>query len=98
MGLTAEIAKSVGVNVRINGSEELISAKDMETFLDETEDRKQRILGIEGFMCDGENRVPDMSAIADLSNLNTSSASIAEARRFLRSLGGGERFFEITFE
>lgn len=96
MGLTSEIAASVGVDVRRAGSVELIASRDAEAFLDECARRGIRVLGFEGFrITDGETR-SDMSAIADLSDVREPMESIDEARLTVTAVAQPELMLEFT--
>ena len=100
MGLTSEIAHLVGVKtVNANGMN-LVSADDMDKFLDAVNQRGARILGIDGYFVQGENVIPDMDAIADFSDF--AGAEIADtvsaSQLFLASLHKkSDLCFDITF-
>lgn len=96
MGLTSEIAASVGMDVRRAGSLELIASADAEALLDECARRGIRVLGFEGFrLVDGETR-PDMSAIADLSDVTEPAESVEETRAIVAALAGPDLMLEFT--
>lgn len=96
MGLTSEIATSVGVDVHPVGSLELITSRDADALLDECARRGIRVLGFEGFrLTDGETR-SDMSVIADLSDVTVPSESIDEARVIVAALADPELMLEFT--
>lgn len=96
MGLTAELATAVGIPVRRTGSLELIPSFDAAAFLDECSKAGVRVLGFEGFrMTDGETR-PDMSAIADLSDVEDPTASVEEARIIVDEIAASDLLLEFT--
>ena len=96
MGLTSEIASYLGMEVRRAGSLELIASSDAEALLDECARRGVRVLGFEGFrLADGETR-PDMSAIADLSDVTEPAESVEEARAIVGALAEPELMLEFT--
>lgn len=96
MGLTAELAGSVGIPVQRSGSLELIASSDANGFLDECARAGVRVLGIEGFrLADAETR-PDTSAIADLSAIEDPNASVEEARAAVVEISEPDLSLEFT--
>lgn len=64
--------------------------------LDECATAGVRVLGLEGFrLADGETR-PDMSAIADLSDVEDPAASVEEARAVVSEIEGPDLMLEFT--
>lgn len=96
MGLTAELAAGVGIRVHRSGSLELIPSSEAARLLDECATAGVRVLGLEGFrLADGETR-PDMSAIADLSDVEDPAASVEEARAVVSEIEGPDLMLEFT--
>ncbi len=96
MGLTAELAAALGIPVRRTGSLELIPSSDAATLLDECSKAGVRVLGFEGFrVTDGETR-PDMSAIADLSDVEDPTESVEEARTIVDQIVAPDLLLEFT--
>jgi hypothetical protein len=96
VGLTADLAATVGIPVRQVGSLELIAAGDSGPFLDACSAAGIRVLGIEGFrLSEGVTR-PDMSAIADLSRIEKSSESVEAARSFVQEVATSDLMLEFT--
>ena len=96
MGLTAEIGRGIGIDVRLRGALELISSKDAALFLDACSSAQVRVLGIEGFELEAIEIRPDMSAIADFSAIEDPLASVEEARRFVEELPSTDLFLDFT--
>ncbi|MDP8910202.1 MAG: hypothetical protein M3N47_14050 [Chloroflexota bacterium] len=96
MGLTTELASSVGIPVRRAGSLELITWFDAAAFLDECSKAGVRVLGVEGFRLPGGKTLPDMSAIADLSDVADPAESVAEARKLVAEIGAPDLLLEFT--
>jgi len=100
MGLTSEIASSVGIRVYRNGPMELVASADLGRFLEEVRTRGLRVLGLEGFRIVGSSLVPEMDAIADLSAIPCSAASedtVDEALQFLCDVASLNLFYEVSF-
>lgn len=96
MGLTAELAAAVGIPVRRTGSLELVRSLDAVAFLDECSKAGVRVLGFEGFrITDGETR-PDISAIADLSDVEDPTESVEEARTIVDDIAAPALLLEFT--
>ncbi|MCP4674702.1 MAG: hypothetical protein GY854_04140 [Deltaproteobacteria bacterium] len=96
MGLIDTLARHSGLQLRKVGSLQLVAFPDVQYFLDACMAAGILVIGIEGFSTeDGEVR-PDMSAIADFSELTRSSQSIVEARMFVDSVGRPEMLFDFT--
>jgi hypothetical protein len=98
VGLIAEIAFSLGIDVRYSGSTELVGASDIVRCLEALRGRNVRILGLEGFRISGSHVVPEMNAIADFSVMNdrgTALSSVDEAVRFVSEFGDPDLFYEV---
>ena len=98
MGLTSRIAQTVGVDVVLTGSMELISHRHVARFLDGCDARDVLILGIEGFRVEGHTVEPDMGAILDCSNVSRPDESRAAARLFIESMAAAELAYEFVFQ
>jgi len=102
MGLTARIASAAGISLKSAGSLQLVSSKDTDAFLGAASTEHVAILGIEGFHLEGSRIVPDMSAIADFSELPRDEefmgATIEEARTFLRSFAQADMYFDFLLD
>jgi hypothetical protein len=83
--VASEIARQASVRPHVVGRAELIARDDVPRFLDACERAKGVVVGIEGFRIMGDRIEPDMSSIADFSELTDSARSIVEARRFVES-------------
>ncbi len=95
MGLTANLARRAGLRLKKVGGLQLVAFPDVQDFLDACMAAEVLVLGIEGFSSeDGEVR-PDMSAIADFSELTSSSHSVVEARMFVDSVGRPGMLFDF---
>lgn len=96
MGLTDTLARRAGLRLRKVGGLQLIAFPDVQDFLDACMAAEVLVLGVEGFSFeDGEVR-PDMSAIADFSELTSSNQSVVEARIFADSVGRPGLLFDFT--
>lgn len=101
MGLVADVAQSVAVTVHRSGSMELSAFGGLVTFLGAARSLGICVLGLEGFRVSDGHVVPVMDAIADLSSLDRSAGcdgTIAEALRFLSSLGETDLLFDVSLE
>ncbi|MES1189700.1 MAG: hypothetical protein ABUS47_01350 [Steroidobacter sp.] len=101
MGLVAELAKVINIQVITKGSLDLVAMKDVNALLDEAMSRRLLVVGIEGFHIRDEQVMPDMNAIADFSaNIhsdNPVNASIHQSLRFVREVGDAEMYFDFVF-
>jgi hypothetical protein len=96
VGLTAELADAVGIPVRRSGSLELIRAAEAGRLLDECAKERIRILGLEGFRLAGDETRPDMSVIADLSDVEDPAASVEEARAVVAETEKADLMLEFS--
>jgi hypothetical protein len=87
MGLTADVAARLGIEMRKAGSLELIRAVDADRFASAVQEMDLVIIGIEGFHEDGGHDVPDMSAIADFSTV------LEDPERVALGVRGARQFF-----
>jgi hypothetical protein len=99
MGLVSEIAKVAGVSVHNEGSMELISAVDIPVFLEAVKARHTYIiLGLEGFLIENKNLIPEMNAIADFSSSAENpdcDGTIIKAVDFLARVGRSDLYYDI---
>jgi hypothetical protein len=100
VGLADEIARTRGLPVKVVGGLSLIAADDAEVFLVECQRQRVRVLGVEGVRLQRGATVPDMSTIADFSELGSEPAarSVRQARRFVRELRSPGLLFDFTLE
>ncbi len=101
MGLVAQIAASVDINVHQSSHTELIAAADIVRFLEAVRSRDISVLGLEGFHMVEGRLVPDMDAIADFSSFSggvSSEEVVAEALRFLASVRGLDLLYDVTLD
>jgi hypothetical protein len=93
-----DLARRAGVTIQRTGALDLIPAAGASAFVNASSEAGVRILGIEGFkIIDGDAR-PDMTAIADFSDIRGEPASNAEAVAFMKSLNDPELMFEFTLD
>jgi hypothetical protein len=97
IGLTSRIAQTVGVDVVLVGSMELVSHRHVERFLDGCDAHDVHILGMEGFRVAGCTVQPDMDAILDCSQATTPDRTRAAARSFIEKMAASELAYEFVF-
>ena len=97
MGLTSRIAQSVGVDVALHGSMELINHRHIARFLTGCEAHDVHVLGIEGFRVREGSIQPDMNAILDCSYVSDRNRSRAEARDFIERMAATDLSYDFVF-
>lgn len=97
MGLTSRIAQSVGVDVALHGSMELINHQQIAGFLKGCDAHDVHVLGIEGFRVREGWIEPDLNAILDCSYVSDRNRSRAEARAFIERMATTDLSYDFVF-
>jgi len=95
MGLIQMLADEVDVRVVIRGASCLLPFEGMNAVLEACRKKGIKVLGIEGFWPKGDALVPEMDAIADFSDQESSLDSITDAIRFIRVAGKTGMLFDL---
>ncbi|MCP4548388.1 MAG: hypothetical protein GY835_18155 [bacterium] len=96
MGLINTLARRAGLRLIRVGGLQLVAFPDVPDFLDACMAAELLVLGVEGFGYEDGEVWPDMSAIADFSELTSSHQSVVEARMFADSVGRPGMLFDFT--